>query len=304
MRIAHGQSPAGAAATVLRGARRPCDTASMNRKRVPGTDIGRGGRDVIAVAGKHDDFGIGDARGMPLHGRDRLQAAFLRRHHQGGNADARQHGVEIHVDARRGGAVGGAHIGLAHEFFGPPSHLRLRRVAAEPGTLGLRRPLPHAVGADGIGIAAAAAAERRPEQAQRRKAMGAVGGELHAGRAAIFGADQVAPPDGESIEKPPDIGREFAGAPAVSRRLGGGAEARQIGTQDPVSAGEVGNPSAPGPRGLRVAVDHHHGLGRGPGRTEPMVLIGHPHAGPDLGLLHRLSSRGRPASRAHPAVLL
>ncbi len=63
-----------------------------------------------------------------------------------------------------------------------------------------------------IGIAAAAAAHRRSEQAEREQPMRLVAGELHAGRAAVFGADQVAACDPERVEKAPDVGGELVGA--------------------------------------------------------------------------------------------
>jgi hypothetical protein len=240
---------------------------------------------------------------MMLHRRDRLQAAFLRRHNQGRHGDTRQHGVEVHVDTCGGGAVGGACARLAHQLVGPPTHLCIRRTAAEPRALGVRRPLPYPLGADGIGIAAAAAAEWRAEQTERAEAMGVAGGELHAGRTPILGADQVAPLDGQRVEKASDVDGEFGRAPAVAGRLSRGAETRKIGPHDPVLAGEMRHPLRPRPRGFRIAVDHHHRLRCRPWRPEPVALIGHPHARPDFNLLHLLLRGGR-LSSAHPAVLL
>ncbi|MFZ1096216.1 MAG: hypothetical protein WAN75_44515 [Xanthobacteraceae bacterium] len=43
-------------------------------------------------------------------------------------------------------------------------------------------------------------------------------------------------------------------------------------------------------RGFGIAVHHHHGLGNGPRLAEPMVLIGHPHSGPNFQLAHLVAA--------------
>ena len=53
-----------------------------------------------------------------------------------------------------------------------------------------------------------------------------------------LGADEVAFFDAESIEKAPEVGGNFARAPAVTGRLGRGTEARQVGTDHAIFAGE------------------------------------------------------------------
>ena len=78
----------------------------------------------------------------------------------------------------------------------------------------------HALVADGVGIAAAAAAHRRSEQAERQKTVRLFAREMHADGAANFGADQMTARDPEGVEKPADVGGEFAGAPAIFGRLG------------------------------------------------------------------------------------
>src|SRR6516165_7979464 len=50
--------------------------------------------------------------------------------------------------------------------------------------------------------------------------------ELHANRSAVFGPDQMTGLNFQRIQETCDVGREFAGAPAVSGRLGRGAKAR------------------------------------------------------------------------------
>jgi hypothetical protein len=147
---------------------------------------------VIGIARKHEHTRVGEVLGVPLDRFNRLQAALGRRHDQGRCGDPRQAGIKLHVDARGGRAERRRLRGLAHELVGPPSKLRLGRRAAEPRPHGLGCPSVHALEADQVGIAGAAAAHRRSEQAERLEAVRLIAAELHAGRSAVFGADQVA----------------------------------------------------------------------------------------------------------------
>ena len=151
---------------------------------------------------------------------------------------------------------------LAHQLVGPPFQLRFGRRAAKPRPHGVRGPLPDALGADQVCVAAAAAPHRRSEQAERAQAMRLVDREPHAGRAAILRADQMTGLDLERVEEAPDVGSKLGGAPAVVRRLGRFAEPRQIRPDDAIVAREMRNPAGPGARGLGITVNHHHGLGR------------------------------------------
>src|SRR5262245_13782584 len=117
-----------------------------------------------------------------------------------------------------------------------------------------------------------------------------VAAELHAGGAAVFGADQVAARDAERIEEAPDVGRQLLRGEAVVLRCRRRAEAGQVGPHHAILAGEMRYPLRPGARGFRIAVDHYDHFGRGPGRAEPMVLVGHGEAGPQLDGGHGVSS--------------
>src|SRR5262249_50999963 len=85
--------------------------------------------------------------------------------------------------------------------------------------------------------------------------------ELHANRSAVFGPDQMTGLDFQRIQEACDVGGEFAGAPAVPGRLGRGAEARQVETNDTVLVRQMRHPRDPGARGFGVAMHHHDGLG-------------------------------------------
>ena len=80
------------------------------------------------------------------------------------------------------------------------------------------------------------------------------------------------------------------GAPAVVGRLRRRAKPRQVRADDAVVPREMGHPAGPGARGFRIAVDHHHRLGNRPRLAEPVVLVGHPDAGPDFNLAHSRSA--------------
>ena len=92
-----------------------------------------------------------------------------------------------------------------------------------------------------------------------------------------------------SRKRPMSAASSFA-REAVVRRRRRRAEARQVGPHHAILAGEMRHPLRPRARGFRIAVHHHDGLGRRPGRAEPVVLVGHGQAGPQLDRGHGVSS--------------
>src|SRR6516164_2033516 len=66
--------------------------------------------------------------------------------------------------------------------------------------------------------------------------------ELHANRSAVFGPDQMTGLNFQRIQETCDVGGEFAGAPAISGRLGRGAKARQVETNDTVLVRQMRHP--------------------------------------------------------------
>src|SRR5262249_15972428 len=152
-----------------------------------------------------------------------------------------------------------------------------------------RTPWPAVFGADAARVGAAAAAHGRSEQAKRVDSIRVLACELHANRSAVFGPDQMTGPDFQRIQEACDVGGELAGAPAVPGRLGRGAEARQVETNDTVLFRQMRHPRDPGGGGLGVAMHHHDGLGNAPRLAEPIVLVSDPYARPDLHLVHRVA---------------
>src|SRR5262249_5909685 len=92
-------------------------------------------------------------------------------------------------------------------------------------------------------------------------------------------------------EEAGEVGCNLGRGPAVVRRRGRGAEARQVEPDDPVSVGETRHPLGPGLRGFAIAVHQHNRLWRRPRRAAPIVPAGYGEAGPDLDFLHRFSTR-------------
>src|SRR5262249_4115897 len=152
-----------------------------------------------------------------------------------------------------------------------PSYLRRGCGAAEPRAHGLRGPLSDAFGADAVRVGAAAAAHGRSEQAERVDSMRVLACELHANRSAVFGPDQMTGLNSQRIQETCQVSGKLAGAPAVPGRLGRGAEARQVETNDTVLVRQMRHPRDPGARGFGVAMHHHDGLGDAPGFAEPIV---------------------------------
>ena len=140
---------------------------------------------------------------------------------------------------------GRAPPGLAHQLNPPPSCActsdvelpsSARIVSAGPLC---RTPLARIRSALPLPLPRTGEPNRQSEQQPPRL----VDGEPHAGRAAVFGADQMAALDAERVEKAPDVGGELAGAPAVAGRLRRCAEARQIRADDAVVAARDAAPS-------------------------------------------------------------
>src|SRR6516162_2642933 len=136
---------------------------------------------------------------------------------------------------------------------------------------------------------------RVTEKAKRVDSMRLLACELHANRSAVFGPDHMTGLNFQRIQETCDVGGELAGAPAVPGRLGRGAEARQVETNDTVLVRQMRHPRDPGARGLGVAMHHHDGLGNAPWFAEPIVLVSDPYARPDLHLLHSVAPICGPA---------
>src|SRR5215469_8066462 len=119
--------------------------------------------------------------------------------------------------------------------------------------------------------------------------------ELHANRSAVFGPHQMTGLNFQRIQEACDVGGELAGAPAVPGRLGRGAEARQVETNDTVLVRQMRHPRDPRARGFGVSMYHHDSLGSAPRFAEPIVLVSDPDARPDLNLVHGVAPICGPA---------
>src|SRR5262249_4621700 len=94
-----------------------------------------------------------------------------------------------------------------------------------------------------------------------------------------------------------DVGGEFAGAPAVPRRLGRGADARQDVTNDTALVRKMRQARDPGARGFGDAMHHHYGIGKAPPCVKPSFSVSDPYARPDLHLVHGVAPTCGPAVR-------
>src|SRR5262245_44929761 len=72
--------------------------------------------------------------------------------------------------------------------------------------------------------------------------------DLHANRSAVFGPDQMTGLNFQRIQEACHVGGKLAGAPAVPGRLGRGAEARQVETNDTVLVRQMRHPRDPSAR--------------------------------------------------------